>query len=80
METMSIIETLKKVLKHYPASPFMTADVLRLYEAEGYDITDRCVCNTVSRHLYALHKQKYLKVIDKDNTYGGNKLVYMVRQ
>lgn len=77
METMSIDETLKKVMKHYPASPFMTADMLRLYEAEGYDITDRSVCNIVSRHLCTLHKQKYLKVIDT-NTY--NKRVFMVRQ
>ncbi len=80
METMSIAETLKKVLKYYPARPFMTSDVLGLYEDDGYDITDRCVRNTVSRHLLKLHKQKYLKVIDKDNTYGGNKCVYMVRQ
>lgn len=80
METMSVDETLKRVMKHYPASPFMTADVLRLYEAEGYDITDRCVRNSVSRHLCMLHKQKYLKVIDTVNTYGGNKRVFMVRQ
>ena len=80
METMSVSETLKKVLKYYPASPFMTADVLRLYENEGYDLTDRCVCNSVSRHLAVLYNQKYLKVIDKVNTYGGNKRVFMVRQ
>jgi hypothetical protein len=80
METMSIDETLKRVMKHYPASPFMTADVLRLYEAEGYDITDRRVCNSVSRHLCVLYKQNYLKVIDTVNTYGGNKRVFMVRQ
>lgn len=80
METMSINETLKKVLKHYPASPFMTADVIRLYEVEGYDITNICVRNTVSRHLCGLYKQNYIKVIDTVNTYGGNKRVYMVRK
>ena len=80
METMSIQETLKKVMKYYPARPFMTADLVGLYGDDGYDTTDTRVINTVSRHLLVLHKQKYLKVIDRDNTYGGNKYVYMVRQ
>ena len=79
METMSVSETLKMVLRYYPARPFMTADVLGIYADEGYDLTDRRVCNTVSRHLTVLHRQKYLKVIDKVNTYG-RKYVYMVRQ
>ena len=79
MENMSISETLKKVLKYYPARPFMTSDVLGLYEDDGYDITDTRVINNVSRHLTTLHKQRYLKVIDTIRI-AGIKHVYMVRQ
>ena len=79
MENMSIDETLKKVLKYYPACPFMTADVLRLYEYDGYDVTVRFVREHVSRHLATLYKQKYLKKIDTIRI-GGDRHVYMVRQ
>ena len=78
MENMSIDETLKKVIKYYPASPFMTADVLSLYEYEGYDVTDRFVNSTVSRHLATLYKQRYLKKVDTIRI-GGVRHVYMVR-
>lgn len=79
MENMSIDETLKKVLKYYPASPFMTADVLRLYENDGYDVTVRFVREHVSRHLATLYKQRYLKMVDTIRI-GGVRHVYMVRQ
>lgn len=79
METMSINETLKKILKYYPARPFMTVDVLRLYEDDGYDITNSLVINNVSRHLWRLSKQHYLRVIETIRI-GGVKNVYMVRQ
>lgn len=79
MENMSISETLKKVQKYYPARPFMTTDVIGLYGDDGYDTTDTRVINTVSRHLTTLHKQRYLKVVEKIRT-GGNKYIYMVKQ
>ena len=78
MENMSIDETLKKVLKYYPACPFMTADVLGIYADEGYDVTDRSVRENVSSHLATLYKQKYLKMVDTIRI-GGVRHVYMVR-
>lgn len=79
MKAMSIDETLEKVLKYYPARPFTTADVLRIYADEGYDVTDRFVIGTVSRHLATLYKQRYLKLDDVIRI-GGVRYVYKVRQ